>query len=119
MLAVRNACEADLGAVLDLAIDAGPGMTTLKPDRGALAARLALAAASFAGEVAPQDADYLFVLEDRAAGRICGVSAIKAAVGVNEAFYNYRLSTSVHTSPATGLVNRVQSLHLSHDLAGA
>lgn len=119
MLAVRNACEADLGAVLALAADAGPGMTTLKPDRDALAARLALAAASFAGEVAPQDADYLFVLEDLASGRIGGVSAIKAAVGVNEPFYNYRLSTSVHTSPATGLVNRVCSLHLTHDLSGA
>ena len=119
MLAVRNACEQDLDAILALAAGIGPGMTTLKPDRRALDARLALAAASFAGEVAPQDADYLFVLEDLAARRICGVSAIKAVVGVNEPFYNYRLSTSVHTSPATGLVNRVRSLHLSHDLSGA
>jgi len=119
MLVVRNVCEADLGAVLELAADAGPGMTTLKPDRGALEARLALAVASFAGEAAPQDADYLFVLEDLACRRICGVAAIKATVGVKEPFYNYRLSTSVHTSPATGLVNRVQSLHLSHDLSGA
>jgi arginine N-succinyltransferase len=119
MLAVRNACEADLDAVLELAAGAGPGMTTLKPDRGALAARLALAAASFAGEVPPQDAGYLFVLEDLGRRRICGVSAIKAAVGLKEPFYNYRLGTSVHTSPATGLVNRVRSLHLSHDLCGA
>lgn len=102
-----------------MALAAGPGMTTLKADRAALRARLAMAAASFAGEAAPADADYLFVLEDLERRRVCGVSAIKGAVGVREPFYNYRISTSVHASPTTGLVNRVESLHLSHDLSGA
>jgi len=119
MLVVRSAGEEDLGAILDLARGSGPGMTTLKPDPDALRKRLALAAASFAGSLPAPAADYLFVLEDLAPGRICGVCAIKAAVGIDEPFYSYRLSTSVHTSPATGLVNRVQSLHLNHDLAGA
>jgi len=119
MLVLRTAAESDLDAVYGLAQGIGPGMTTLKADRGALRERLALAAASFAGEVALEDADYLFVLEDQARGRVCGVSAIKGAVGVREPFYNYRISTSVHASPTTGLVNRVQSLHLSHDLSGA
>lgn len=119
MLVLRNALETDLDAVFELAKGVGPGMTTLKAERGALCERLAVAAASFSGELAPSDADYVFVLEDLAAGRVCGVSAIKAAVGVREPFYNYRISTSVHASPTTGLVNRVQSLHLSHDLSGA
>lgn len=119
MQVLRNAAEDDLEAILALARAAGPGMTTLKADRAALRARLALAAASFAGDVDPGAADYLFVLEDLDAGRVCGVSAIKGAVGVREPFYNYRVSTSVHASPTTGLVNRVESLHLSHDLSGA
>lgn len=119
MLVLRNALETDLDAVFELAKGVGPGMTTLKAERGALRERLAVAAASFSGELAPADADYVFVLEDLAAGWVCGVSAIKAAVGVREPFYNYRISTSVHASPTTGLVNRVQSLHLSHDLSGA
>jgi arginine N-succinyltransferase len=119
MLVVRNACEDDLDAILELARGIGHGMTTLKPDAALLAGRLALAQASFAGTVRPHEADYLFVLEDLARARICGVSAIKGAVGVEEPFYNYRISTSVHTSPATGRVNRVQSLHLTHDLSGA
>ena len=118
-LVVRNAVESDLDAIFDLASGAGAGMTTLKPDRGALRERLALVAASFAGEAAPASADYLFVLEDMAHARVCGVSAIKAAVGLSEPFYNYRISTSVHASPTTGLVNRIQSLHLTHDLSGA
>ncbi len=119
MLVVRNATVADLDAILALAAGIGPGMTTLKPDRAALARRLEVVAASFAATIAPEEADYLFVLEDPAARRVCGVSAIKAAVGLDEPFYNYRLSTSVHASPESGLVNRVQSLHLVHDLAGA
>jgi arginine N-succinyltransferase len=119
MLVVRNACEDDLEAILELARGIGPGMTTLKPDPAGLARRLALAQASFAATVRPAEADYLFVLEDPARARICGVAAIKGAVGVDEPFYNYRVSTSVHTSPATGRVKRVQSLHLTHDLSGA
>ena len=119
MLVLRSALETDLDAVFALAKGIGPGMTTLKADRGALRERLAVAAASFAGEAAQEDADYLFVLEDLASGRVCGVSAIKAAVGVKEPFYNYRIATSVHASPTTGLVNLLQSLHLSHDLSGA
>jgi arginine N-succinyltransferase len=119
MLVVRNACEDDLDTLLELAAGIGPGMTTFKPGRAAMTQRLALAAASFEGRIQPHEADYLFVLEDLAKKRVCGVAAIKGAVGVNEPFYNYRISTSVHTSPSNGLVNRVQSLHLTHDLSGA
>ena len=118
MLVLRGAAARDLDAIVELARGIGPGMTTLKADRGALQERLALAAASFAGAIAPVDADYLFVLEDLDKQRVCGVSGIKAAVGVAEPFYNYRISTSMHVSPATSLVHRVQSLHLTHDLSG-
>lgn len=119
MLVVRAATESDLEGILHLARAIGPGMTTLKPDRDALRDRLAQAVASFAGTARPSAADYLFVLEDLARSQVCGVSAIKGAVGVSEPFYNYRIHTTVHARPDAGLVNRVQSLHLTHDLAGA
>ena len=119
MIVVRNAGEDDAAPIFDLASGIGAGMTTLKADRAVLKARLALSAASFAGEVAPSEADYLFVLEDLAQRRIGGVCAIKGAVGVSEPFYNYRISSSVHTSPAIGRSSRMESLHLSHDLSGA
>jgi len=119
MLVVRNAVENDLEPILELARGIGPGMTTLKPDRASLRNRLGIVAASFAGQAAAHEADYLFVLEDLAQRRVCGVSAIKGAVGVNEPFYNYRISTSVHSSADPLRVNRVQSLHLCHDLSGA
>lgn len=119
MLVLRNAAENDLDGVLELARDAGAGMTTLKADRASLRERLAVAAASFAGDIATARADYLFVLEDPVNGRICGVSAIKGAVGITEPFYNYHINTFVHSSRSAGSVNRFQSLHLTHDLSGA
>jgi arginine N-succinyltransferase len=119
MLVVRNAVPSDLDAILELARGIGPGMTTLKPDRDALARRLAVVAESFAGQASPSASDYLFVLEDQGNGRVCGVSAIKGAVGLDEPFYSYRIGTSVHANPQTGLVNRVQALYLSHDMSGA
>lgn len=119
MLVLRNATEHDLDGVLELASGAGPGMTTLKADRAALQDRLAVAGASFTGAIAPSRADYVFVLEDLADGRICGVSAIKGAVGVTEPFYNYHINTSVHASRYSGPAQRFESLHLTHDLSGA
>lgn len=119
MPVVRNARPSDLDAILELARTSGPGMTTLKADRGALAQRLAVVADSFAGAIDLAAADYLFVLEDEANGRVCGVSAIKASVGLDTPFYSYRIGTSVHAHPQKGLVNAVQALYLSHDLAGA
>jgi arginine N-succinyltransferase len=119
MLVVRNALPSDLDAIVALAAGSGPGMTTLKPDRAQLARRLQIVAASFAGQAAAADADYLFVLEDLDQGRVCGVCAIKGAVGLDTPFYSYRLGTSVHANPSTGVVNRVEAIHLSHDLAGS
>ena len=119
MLAVRAARPSDLDAVLRLAAGAGPGMTTLKADRQALGARLELAQASFAQTVAPELRDYVFVLEDSVNGRLGGIAAIKAAVGLDEPFYSYRLGTLVHSAAAAGVYARHQVLYLSHDLTGS
>lgn len=119
MLVVRAATPSDLDAVMQLAACAGPGMTTLKADRQALAERLALAQASFAHTVPIEQRDYVFVLEDLARGRVGGIAAIKAAVGLDEPFYNYRLGTLVHSAAAAGVYVRHEVLYLSHDLTGS
>ena len=119
MFIVRAAAPSDLDAVLQLAASAGPGMTTLKADRQALAERLALAQASFAQTVAPELHDYVFVLEDLAQGRVGGIAAIKAAVGLDEPFYNYRMGTLVHSAAAADVYVRHEVLYLSHDLTGS
>ena len=118
MLVVRTIRENDLDGLLELANQSGSGMTTLKPDRKALAQRVDIACASFAEQIAPQQRDYVFVMEDVSAKRVVGVCAIKAAVGLDEPFYNYRIGTLVHSSNELKVFSRMETLYLSNDLTG-
>ncbi|WP_075793570.1 arginine N-succinyltransferase [Massilia putida] len=118
MLIVRPIQERDLDGLLAMAQQVGAGMTTLKPDRKMLRQRLDTACASFAEAIPAEQRDYLFVLEDSANGELAGVSAIKAAVGLDEPFYNYRVGTLVHSSQELGVFSRMETLYLSNDLTG-
>jgi arginine N-succinyltransferase len=118
MLRVRAITEQDLEGLLELAAQAGSGMTTLKPDRKTLAQRVEIACASFAERIAPEQRDYVFVMEDSTAGRLIGVCAIKSAVGLDEPFYNYRIGTLVHCSKELNVFSRMDTLYLSNDLTG-
>ena len=118
LLVVRAAKTADLDTVYALAQSAGPGMTTLKADRKALAARLAVAEASFRQTIAVPERDYVFVLEDTGDGTVAGIAAIKGAVGMDEPFYNYRIGALVHSAPSVGVYGRHEVLYMTHDLTG-
>jgi arginine N-succinyltransferase len=102
-----------------MASQAGSGMTTLKPDRKMLGDRVAVACASFAQSIPPEQRDYLFVMEDTSCARMAGVCAIKGAVGLDEPFYNYRIGTLVHSSRELAVFSRMDTLYLSNDLTGA
>jgi arginine N-succinyltransferase len=118
MLVVRAATAADLDGVYALALAAGPGMTTLKADRQALAARLDVAQASFRQAIPAAERDYVFVLEDTGQRRVAGIAAIKGAVGLDEPFYNYRIGALVHSAPSVGVYTRHEVLYMTHDLTG-
>jgi arginine N-succinyltransferase len=119
MLVVRAITTPDLDALLEMASQVGTGMTTLKPDRRMLGDRIAVAVASFAETIAPEQRDYMFVMEDTATGRMAGVCAIKGAVGLTEPFYNYRIGTLVHSSRELDIFTRMDTLYLSNDLTGS
>jgi arginine N-succinyltransferase len=119
MLVVRAINANDLDALIDMATQVGSGMTTLKPDRKMLGDRVAVAVASFAETIPPEQRDYLFVMEDTTNGRMAGVCAIKGAVGLEEPFYNYRIGTLVHSSRELGVFTRMETLYLSNDLTGS
>lgn len=118
MIVLRTVREDDLEALLALAGQVGSGMTTFKADRQALTRRIETACSSFAERVAPPQRDYLFALEDSARGVLAGVCAIKAAVGLDEPFYNYRIGTLVHSSRELNVFSRMETLYLSNDLTG-
>jgi arginine N-succinyltransferase len=118
MLVIRSIKASDLDTLIEMATQVGSGMTTLKPDRKMLGDRVEIAVGSFAGTVAPEKRDYMFVMEDTSTGKLAGVCAIKASVGLEEPFYNYRIGTLVHSSKELDVFTRMETLYLSNDLTG-
>lgn len=118
-LVLRPAADDDLDAIERMARASAIGVTTLPPDRTALAARIARSRHAFGSDdVASGEEIYLFVLEDRARGRVVGTSGIAASAGFAERFYSYRNEYVVHSSSALEASNRIHTLHLCHDLTG-
>ncbi|HEY9104380.1 arginine N-succinyltransferase [Chitinimonas sp.] len=93
------------------------GVNSLPSDRERLRQKLLLSQQSFQAKDDPSGEErYLFVLEDRATGRVIGTSGIAATAGFHDRFYSYRNEYLVHASEALGEVHRLHTLHLCHDL---
>ena len=118
MYVVRPIARDDLPAVLAMSERTGTGLTTLPADRNRLAQRIERSVASFAGSAARQDECYMFVLVERPGDRIAGISAIEAAIGLAEPWYNFRVHTLVHASRALGVYTAVPTLFLANDHTG-
>jgi arginine N-succinyltransferase len=113
-LLFRHAKDTDLDAIHALTKESGFGLTTLPKDRALLRARLAHATASWQAISPPPDnAYYLFVLEDCATGALIGTSAIDAQIGQTSPFYAYKLSKRKKTLHEVALLNLVND-HQGH-----
>ncbi len=118
MKVIRPVRAADLPRLVELLASAGASLTSLPPDAGRLAARVAASEASFAGRADKADETYLFVLEDAQTGRLAGTCGIDAAVGLRQAWYAYRVGLAVHASQELGVFTQTPTLFLSNDLTG-
>lgn len=119
MLFLRPSREDDLPELIRLAGMTGAGFTSLSTDKKRMRKLLAHAAASFAGKLdAPEDAHYLFALEDSASGHLAGVCGILAATGRARPFYSYRVGLIVNSSPQLRISNAIQTLYLCNDYTG-
>lgn len=116
MLVVRPIQAADLDDLFTMAESAGKGLTTLPADRVLLQRKIDWAAESFGQRCEPEAGLYLFALEDTETGKTVGISGIEARVGLDEVFYNYRLSLTVNASRELGVHVRTPTLHLSSDM---
>ncbi len=115
---VRPARQEDLGDLLQMASKAGVGLTTLPNQPDLLAARIEASRAALQLAVSvPGDESYLFVLQ--AQGRVVACSALIAAVGTQQAFYNYHVGRSVFASRELKVYRSIPTLYLSNDLTGA
>ncbi|PHQ74997.1 MAG: arginine N-succinyltransferase [Marinobacter sp.] len=118
MLVIRPLQEKDLDALYAMAQGAGKGLTTLPADRALLARKIQHAQETFNQRCAPEAGLYLFALEDTELKRCVGISGIQARVGLDEVFYNYRLSVTVNASRELDVHVRTPTLHLSNDMTG-
>lgn len=101
MFTVRAAVRADFDALMELARLSGPGFTSLPADEELLASRLEKAEAAYADPNVEQGAaDYILILEDEAA-RVTGCAAVKAMVGVDRPFFNFKILRTTHASHVT------------------
>ncbi|WP_051881942.1 arginine N-succinyltransferase [Parvularcula oceani] len=117
MLSVRPARASDLDDLCALAREAGTGMTTVPGDPAAMAERIALSEAAFAGqgEAGPRDI-FFFVLDD--GERAVGMASIFPALGADRPFYSYRLSHLAAQTPELDIRASTDILHLVNDFHG-
>src|SRR6202162_1112958 len=118
MFYVRPIARDDLPALLALSERTGAGLTTLPANADRLAARIERSLASFAGRAAKPDECFVFVLVDARNGGVAGISAIEAAVGLAELWYNYHVGTQVHASRELDLYTAAPTLFLTNDHTG-
>ncbi len=116
---IRPVCPSDLNALLELAVTAGVGVTTLQPNPQRLNERICASVDSLNGAPQLADASYLFVLEDKASEKIVGICGIEAALGLHDTWYNYRVGLSVHASRELDIYQQLQTLFLTSDLTGS
>ncbi|MCL5042500.1 MAG: arginine N-succinyltransferase [Gammaproteobacteria bacterium] len=115
---VRAATPDDLAGLLAFARRAGTGLTSLPANKEHLAERLQRVARSFAGDMDPAEADYLFLLEDDQ-GEVLGTSALLAAAGLREPWYSYRVGLTVSASSEMQVYRQHPTLFLVNDLTGS
>src|SRR5947207_5256588 len=118
MFYIRPVARNDLPALLELSERSGTGLTTLPVNAERLDQRIERSLAAFAGNAAKADAAYVFVLVERATESVVGISAIEAAVGLSEPWYNYHVGTQVHASRELDVYTAAPTLFLTNDHTG-
>lgn len=120
MFRLRPVRESDHPALMEMAHEAGYGMTSLPRHTDIMEAKIAHAVDSFNGTPKHSNEEvFLFALEDTTTGRAVGCTGIKAHVGLRHPFYSYRISTLTAHSRDLGVNNRQQILTKVNDYTGA
>jgi len=119
MRVIRPIAEQDLGALIDMARESGVGFTSLPDDPGLMEQKLQRAVPSLRGDLPPEEARYLFMLQETPDGPPSGLCGIEARIGQEDVWYNYRLGTVIQASKTLGVYRRTPTLFLSNDLTGA
>jgi arginine N-succinyltransferase len=114
---IRPARNEDFQAIYEMAKLTGGGFTNLPADKGTLVAKLARSDDALSRDDGGEDL-FVFVLENAETGQIRGTCQIFTRVGLQQAFYSYRISTLSQTSPELGRTFRAEMLTLCTDFEG-
>jgi len=119
-MVIRPAQNTDLEDILELAASAGTGLTTLPNNPETISNRISNSQKALSQEIKqPGSECYFFVLEDDEEEKVIGTCALVAAVGLDDGFFSYKLSTQVTSSPDLGIYNPHKVLILGNDYTGA
>ena len=92
MVLIRPVSLADLDQLIQLAEQAGVGLTTLPSDRDLLRRRILKSQRSLDNiPERPGGESYLFIMQDADSAKIIGASGVVSKVGGFEPFYAYRI----------------------------
>lgn len=119
MALIRPIARDDLDALITMARESGVGVTSLPDDPNLMRRKLSRAVASFDQQLSPEEAHYLFVIQETTDGPPVGLCGIEARIGRDEVWYNYRIGEVIQASKSLNLYRRTLTLFLSNDLTGA
>ncbi|MEC7290252.1 MAG: arginine N-succinyltransferase [Pseudomonadota bacterium] len=116
---MRPAEVSDFDALRAIAVESGPGFTSLPVDEDILRKRLLKSVDSFAGRIEqPELGKYLMMLENVETGEIGGCSAVKCGIGINSPFFNYRIITLAQASSEAERRFDMDALILTNEFVG-
>jgi len=116
---IRPAALSDLERIETLITQVRTGLTSLAIDRDTLRNKIESSLSSFTADAhAPGGEEYFFVLADDESQELAGMCAVKAAVGLRDPFYSYRIGTVVHASKELHVHRVHPALYLSNDYTG-
>lgn len=116
---MRPARLDDFDTLMQLAEESGPGFTSLPVHEEILRERLTKSLKSFAGDLPePQYGKYLMMMEDHETGEVGGCSAVKAGIGIDQPFFNYRIITLAQASQAADRRFDMDALVLTNEFVG-
>lgn len=119
MYYIRPIAMNDLDTLFQIAIESGPGFTSLPENRDLLAEKINRSVQALQKKTTTaRDQSYLFVLVDSETDEVVGTTGIEAAVGLKEPWYHYRVGTVVHASRELKIHNQFKTLYLCNDYTG-
>ena len=119
-LVMRSVRRDDFNAIMELARLSGAGFTSLPADEELVEKRLEQSAKAFQGHSDNStNGQYLLVMEDIKSGEVVGCSAVKAGVGIDRPFFNFRVITLAQASHAAKRRYDMDTLVLTNEFDGS